>query len=125
VWGWYLLLSLVSLLLLGRSLPARMRWRGAAPLGVGRSLAAAMARLHWQLLAILLWLLYTGLITMSCSCTVLGAKALLAWHGWCTQSTCGDGAAVDRGVVRTTVVRFVRCNQLAAGAGHWWRAAAS
>ena len=128
VWGWYLLLSLVSLLLLGAIIACQNALAaGAAPLGVGRSLAAAMARLHWQLLAILLWLLYTGLITMVMFMPLSWElKALLA-VAWVVYAIYLWGMvqlwtvalfAQPVGTIRAMAISW----QLVRG--HWWRAAA-
>src|ERR1700689_3262546 len=65
VWTWYVALSVVSLVLVSAIIACQNALAaGAAPLSVGQSLAAAFARLHWQLLAIVLWLLYGGLIAV-------------------------------------------------------------
>ena len=127
VWGWYLLLGLISLLLLGAIIACQNALAaGAAPLGVGQSLAAAFARLHWQLLAILLWSLYTGLIAAVMFLPLSWELKFLLIVAWLAFAIYLWGMlqlwtialfAEPVGTVAAMAIswRLVR--------GHWWRAA--
>jgi hypothetical protein len=127
VWGWYLLLSLVSLVLLGAIIACQNALAaGAAPLGVGQSLAAAFARLHWQLLAILLWLLYTALIALVMFVPLSWALKFLLALAWVVYAFYLWGMvqlwtvalfAEPVGTLRAMAISW----QLVRG--HWWRAA--
>jgi hypothetical protein len=128
IWGWYLILSVVSMLLLGAIVACQNALAaGTAPMGVGQALAAAFARLHWQLLAIVLWLLYFSLAGVILLAPLSLPVKLLGFLAWVIFAVYLSGR-LQLWVVALfaehvgTVQAMRRSWDLIAG--HWWRAAA-
>jgi hypothetical protein len=127
VWTWYVALSVVSLVLVSAIIACQNALAaGAAPLSVGQSLAAAFARLHWQLLAIVLWLLYGGLIAVVMFMPLSWVLKFLLIVAWLSFSIYLWGMlqlwvvalfAAPVGTVRAMVISWHLVR------GHWWRAA--
>jgi hypothetical protein len=127
IWGFYLVLSIASLVLLGAIVACQNALAaGAAPMSVGEALAAAFARVHWQLLAILLWLLYIGLVAaiilmpLSVPLKMLGviAWAIYGIYLWGRlQLWIVALFAEDAGTLQAMRVSWDLTK------GHWWRAA--
>jgi hypothetical protein len=126
IWTWYLALSIASLVLLGGIIACQNALAaGTSPLTVGQALAAAFARLHWQLFAIVLWLLYFALIgvllvgPMPLPVKLLGVVAWLVFaiYLWgmlqlWTVALFAEPVGTLRAMgISWTLVR-----------GHWWRA---
>jgi hypothetical protein len=127
VWGWYLVLSVVSLVLLGAIIACQNALAaGAAPMTVGQALSAAFARLHWQLLAILLWVLYIGLIALIMLMPLSGALKVLGALAWLIFGIYLWGrvqlwvVALFAEPVGTVQAMRVSWDLIR---GHWWRAA--
>jgi hypothetical protein len=127
IWGFYLVLSIASLVLLGAIIACQNALAaGAAPMSVGQALGAALARVHWQLLAILLWLLYVGLVgvivlaPLSVPVKILGVMvwAIYAIYLWGRlQLWIVALFAEDAGTLRAMRISWELIR------GHWWRAA--
>ena len=127
VWGWYLILSVASLLLLGAIIACQNALAaGTGPMSVGQALAAAFARLHWQLLAILLWALYIGSVAAIMLLPVPGAMKVLGVMAWLVSGIYLWGRlqlwtvalfAEEVGTLRAMGVSWDLVK------GHWWRAA--
>jgi hypothetical protein len=127
VWGWYLILSVASLLLLGAIIACQNALAaGTGPMSVGQALAAAFARLHWQLLAILLWALYIGSVAAIMLLPVPGAMKVLGVMAWLVFGIYLWGRlqlwtvalfAEEVGTLRAMGVSWDLVK------GHWWRAA--
>lgn len=127
IWGWYLILSIASLVLFGAIIACQNALAaGTTALTVGQSLAAAFARLHWQLLAILLGVLYVGsvgvlmLMPLPAALKVLGALAWLIFgiYLWGRlQLWVVALFAEPAGTLRAMAVSWDLVK------GHWWRAA--
>jgi len=127
VWGLYLALSVASLVLLGAIIACQNALAaGAAPMTVGQALAAAFACVHWQLLGILLWLLYGGLLAAivlapvsipvkSLIVTAWGVYAIYLWGR--LQLWMVALFAEHAGTLRAMRVSWELIR------GHWWRAA--
>ena len=127
IWGWYLILSIASLVLFGAIIACQNALAaGTTALTVGQSLAAAFARLHWQLLAILLGVLYVGsvgvlmLMPLPAALKVLGALAWLIFgiylwgrlQLWVVALFAEPAGALRAMALSWDLVK-----------GHWWRAA--
>ena len=127
IWGWYLILSIASLVLLGAIIACQNALAaGTTALTVGQSLAAAFARLHWQLLAILLGVLYVGsvgvliLMPLPAALKVLGALAWLIFgiylwgrlQLWVVALFAEPAGTLHAMAVSWDLIK-----------GHWWRAA--
>jgi hypothetical protein len=127
VWGWYLVLSIASLVLLGAIIACQNALAaGAAPMSVGQALGAAFACLHWQLLAILLWLLYfslAGVIVVANLSVPMKILGVLAWavfaiylwgrlQLWVVALFAEHAGTLQAMRISWDLIR-----------GHWWRAA--
>lgn len=95
-------------------------------MSVGQALAAAFARLHWQLLAILLWALYIGSVAAIMLLPVPGAMKVLGVMAWLVFGIYLWGRlqlwtvalfAEEVGTLRAMGVSWDLVK------GHWWRAA--
>jgi hypothetical protein len=127
LWTWLLLPAIASLLLLGAIIACQNALAaGAAPLTVLQSLGAALRRLHWLLLAVVLWVVFIcaaagiALIPVSPALRVLGVLAwiVLAIYLWGRlQLWMVALYAEDVGTVGALGVSWGLIE------GHWWRAA--
>lgn len=127
VWGWYLVLSIASLVLLGAIIACQNALAaGAPPLGIGQALAAAFARLHRQLLAIVLWALYFGSIAVVMLLPLPLILKFLAAIVWLVYAVYLWGRlqlwvvalfAEPVGTLRSMAISWDLIR------GHWWRAA--
>jgi hypothetical protein len=127
VWGWYLILSVASLVLLGAIIACQNALAAnKAPMSVGQALAAAFARLHWQLLAILLWAIYLGSVAAIMLAPVPAAMKVLGFLAWLIFGIYLWGRlqlwvvalfAEDAGTFQAMGVSWDLIR------GHWWRAA--
>jgi hypothetical protein len=127
IWGWYLILSIASLVLLGAIIACQNALAvGETPLTVGQSLAAAFARLHRQLLAILLGVLYVGLVAVIMLMPLPAALKFLGAVAWLIYGIYLWGRlqlwvvalfAEPAGTLRAMKVSWDLVG------GHWWRAA--
>jgi len=127
VWTWYLVLSIASLVLLGAIIACQNALAaGTTPLTVGQSLAAAFARLHWQLFAILLAVLYVGSIAVVMLLPLGGVLKGLATVAWLIYGIYLWGRlqlwvvalfAEPAGTLHAMAVSWALIK------GHWWRAA--
>jgi hypothetical protein len=127
VWGWYALLSIASLVLLGAIIACQNALAaGGTPLGVGESLGAAFARLHRQLFALLLWGLYFGSIFIVMLLPLPVALKILVALAWLVFAIYLWGRlqlwivalfAEPVGTVRAMQISWALVK------GHWWRAA--
>jgi hypothetical protein len=127
IWGFYLVLSIASLVLLGAIIACQNALAaGAAPMSVGQALSAAFARVHWQLLAIVLWLLYLGSVAAIVLLPVPAAVKFLGVVGWAMFGIYLWGRlqlwivalfAEDAGTLHAMRVSWDLIT------GHWWRAA--
>ncbi|HEY4972002.1 MAG TPA: hypothetical protein VII41_00260 [Steroidobacteraceae bacterium] len=127
VWGWYLVLSVASLLLLGAIVACQNALAaGIGPIGVGQSLAAAFACLHWQLLAIVLWLLYFALAAVLMLAPLSVPVKLLGFVAWVIYAIYLWGRlqlwVVALFAERASTLRAMRISWDLIQ-GHWWRAA--
>jgi hypothetical protein len=127
LWSWFLLPGLASLLLLGAIIACQNALAaGTGPLSLWQALAASFGRLHWLLLAVLLWLVFIGsaigiaLIPISPASRVLGVLAwiVLAIYLWGRlQLWMVALFADDVGTLRALGISWGLIE------GHWWRAA--
>ena len=127
VWGWYLVLSIASLLLLGAIIACQNALAaGAPPLGIGQALAAAFSRLHRQLFAIVLWALYFGSIAVVMLLPLPAILKVLAAIAWLVYAVYLWGRlqlwivalfAEPVGTLRSMAISWDLIR------GHWWRAA--
>lgn len=127
VWSWYLVLSLASLVLLSGIIASQNALAaGRSPLTVGQALAAAFARLHWQLLAIVLWILYFGVCALLVIAPLPAPVKILAALVWIVYAIYLWGMvqlwtvalfAEPAGTLRAMGISWVLIR------GHWWRAA--
>jgi hypothetical protein len=127
LWSWLLLPGIASLLLLGAVIACQNALAaGTAPMTVGRALITAFGRLHWLLLAVLLWIIFIGsavgiaLIPVDPVLRVLGvfAWAFLAIFLWGRlQLWMVAVFAEDVGTLRALAISWRLIE------GHWWRSA--
>jgi hypothetical protein len=127
IWGFYLVLSIASLVLLGAIIACQNALAaGAAPMSIGQALSAAFARVHWQLLAIVLWLLYLGSVAAIVLLPVPAAVKFLGVVAWAMFGIYLWGRlqlwivalfAEDAGTLHAMRVSWDLIT------GHWWRAA--
>jgi hypothetical protein len=127
LWTWFLLPGIASLLLLGAIIACQNGLAaGAGLMTVLQSLGAALRRLHWLLLAVVLWVVFIcsavgiALIPISPASRVLGVLAwiVLAIYLWGRlQLWMVALYAEDVGTVRALAISWRLIE------GHWWRAA--
>jgi hypothetical protein len=127
IWGFYLVLIVASMVLLGAIIACQNALAmGAAPMSVGQALGAAFARVHWQLLAILLGLLYLGSVGVIVLLPLSAPVKFLGIVAWVVYSLYLWGRlqlwivalfAEDVGTLRALRVSWDLIR------GHWWRAA--
>jgi hypothetical protein len=127
IWGWYLVLSVASLVLLGAIIACQNALAaGSSPMSVGQALAAGFARLHWLLLAILLWGLYLGSVGVLLLLPLPVAVKVLGFLGWMILGIYLWGRlqlwivavfAEDAGTLQSMRVSWELVK------GHWWHAA--
>jgi hypothetical protein len=127
VWGWYLVLSIASLVLLGAIIACQNALAAeSAPLGVGAALAAAFTRLPRQLYAILLWLVYGASIALVFIVPLPWVLKFLGFMAWAVFGIYLWGR-LQLWIVALFAepVGTVRAMQISWGLikGHWWRAA--
>jgi hypothetical protein len=127
LWTWFLLPGIASLLLLGAIIACQNALAaGAGPMTVLQAIGTALRRLHWLLLAVLLWVVFIcsavgiALIPISPASRVLGVLAwiVLAIYLWGRlQLWMVALYAEDVGTVRALGISWRLIE------GHWWRAA--
>jgi hypothetical protein len=127
LWSWFLLPGIASLLLLGAIIACQNALAaGAGPMTVLQAIGASLCRLHWLLLAVLLWVVFIcsavgiALIPISPASRVLGVLAwiVLAIYLWGRlQLWMVALYAEDVGTVRALGISWRLIE------GHWWRAA--
>jgi hypothetical protein len=127
LWTWFLLPGIASLLLLGAIIACQNALAaGAPPMTVLQAIGTALRRLHWLLLAVLLWVVFIcsavgiALIPISPASRVLGVLAwiVLAIYLWGRlQLWMVALYAEDVGTVRALGISWRLIE------GHWWRAA--
>jgi hypothetical protein len=127
IWSWYLVLSVASLLLLGAIVACQNALAaGTGPIGVGASLAAAFACLHWQLLAIVLWLLYFALAAVIMLAPLSLPVKFLGFVAWLIFAVYLWGRlqlwVVALFAEHASTLRAMRISWDLVR-GHWWRAA--
>jgi hypothetical protein len=126
VWSWFLLPGIASLLLLGGIIASQNALAaGRGSMSVLQALAASFRRLHWLLLAVVLWLAFIGaaigiaLIPISPATRVLGVLGwvVLAIYLWGRlQLWMVALFAEDAGTLRALSISWGLIE------GHWWRA---
>jgi len=127
LWTWFLLPGIASMLLLGAIIACQNALAaGTGPMTALQGLAASFGRLHWLLLAVLLWLAFIGsaigiaLIPIAPASRVLGVLAwiVLAIYLWGRlQLWMVALFAEDVGTLRALGISWGLIE------GHWWRAA--
>ncbi len=127
VWSWYLALTVVSLVLLGAIIGCQNALAaGGEALSVRQALAVGLSRLHWQLLALVLWSLYFGSVAallfspLPVPVKLLGvvAWAVLAIYLWgMLQLWVVALFAEPVGTLRAMGISWRLIG------GYWWRAA--
>jgi hypothetical protein len=127
LWSWLLLPGIASLLLLGAVIACQNALAaGAAPMGVGVALITAFGRLHWLLLAVLLWIIFIGaavgiaLVPVDPVMRILGvfAWAFVAIYLWGRlQLWMVAVFAENAGTIGALAVSWRLIE------GHWWRSA--
>jgi len=127
LWTWFLLPGIASLLLLGAIIACQNALAaGAGPMTVLQAIGASLHRLHWLLLAVLLWVVFIcsavgiALIPISPASRVLGVLAwiVFAIYLWGRlQLWMVALYAEDVGTVRALGISWRLIE------GHWWRAA--
>jgi hypothetical protein len=127
VWSWLLIPGIASLVLLGAVIACQNALAaGTAPMTVGVALITAFARLHWLLLAVLLWIIFMGsavgiaLVPVDPVLRILGvlAWAFLAIYLWGRlQLWMVAIFAEDVGTLRALAISWRLIG------GHWWRSA--
>jgi hypothetical protein len=127
LWTWFLLPGIASMLLLGAIIACQNALAaGAGPMTVLQAIGAALRRLHWLLLAVLLWVVFIcsavgiALIPISPASRVLGVLAwiVLAIYLWGRlQLWMVALYAEDVGTVGALGISWRLIE------GHWWRAA--
>jgi hypothetical protein len=127
LWSWFLLPGIASLLLLGAIIACQNALAaGAGPMTVLQAIGASLCRLHWLLLAVLLWAVFIcsavgiALIPISPASRVLGVLAwiVFAIYLWGRlQLWMVALYAEDVGTVRALGISWRLIE------GHWWRAA--
>jgi hypothetical protein len=127
LWGWFLIPGIVSLVLLGAVIACQNALAaGTGPMTVGQALAAAVGRLHWLLLAILVWAIFIGsvvgivVVPVGAAARVLGVLAwlILGIYLWGRlQLWMVAVFAEDAGTFRAMGISWSLIE------GHWWRSA--
>jgi hypothetical protein len=127
LWSWLLIPGIASLVLLGAVIACQNALAaGSTPMTVGMALITAFGRLHWLLLAVLLWIIFIGsavgiaLVPVDPVLRILGvfAWAFLAIYLWGRlQLWMVAIFAEDVGTLRALAISWRLIG------GHWWRSA--
>jgi hypothetical protein len=127
LWSWLLLPGIASLLLLGALIACQNALAaGTAPMSVGVALIAALRRLHWLLLAVLVWILFIGTAVGIALVPVDPVMRILGVFAWTFVAVYLWGRlqlwmvalfAEDVGTFSALAISWRLIE------GHWWRSA--